>query len=175
MEYFNLLSLGDYKFRRTNLITAPIILLLDILIYILDLSHLWPFGNIHVLLHFLFLLALTSAAFSKDKIDDERIQKIRYTAFKLTLYYTFLVGGFIIYVLSLLFKENTITTLFILYFLESAILLNLILTFIGIKFDPLWMYKEPTSPKEYTKSMVTIYVSFVILLVISAIIFQFLP
>jgi hypothetical protein len=72
MNDFNVFSLGDYKFRKLNLTVAPVILGVDILIRIFHLSYLWKgVLNVHVLLHFFFLIALISVVMSKEKTDDE--------------------------------------------------------------------------------------------------------
>jgi len=170
MDGYNVFCLGDYKFRRINLIGAASFLLADIIIHVFRLSHLWNgFLNVHIVLHFFLVLGLVSAVLSKEKIDDELAQKIRYASFKLTLGILVCIGAVIVYLLSFL-KVTSIPLLPVIYFFEATLVLNLLLTYYGIRFSPAWILKEPTSPKSYTRLMIAVYTMIAIMLILLAII-----
>jgi hypothetical protein len=170
MITYNVFSLGDYKFRRLNLIAACIFLLLDVFIHIAGISHLWKgFLDVHVVIHFFLLIGLVSAALSKEKIDDERSQMIRYATFKLTLSMLVCIGAVIVYMLSF-FKIQEIPLLPVLYFFELSMVFYLLFTFIAFRRNPGWIFKEPTSPKVYFRLMLVIYISITVLLIFIAII-----
>jgi len=169
MENYNVFCLGDYKYRRINLIAALIFLLFDVLIYLLNITHLWNgFLNVHVVLHFFLLIALVSAVLSKEKIDDELTQRIRYAAYKLTLSILVCVGAVIVYLLSFL-EIPGIPLLPVMYFLESVLVFYLLFSFYATRYSPRWIFKEPTSPKCYTRLMIAVYISITVLLIVIAI------
>ena len=170
MDNFNVFCLGDYKFKRINLVGSAFFLMIDIIIHIFNLGYLWKdFVNVHIILHFFLILGLVSAVLSKEKIDDELAQKIRYASYKLTLSLLVCIGALIVYFLTFL-KITSIPLLPVLYFFEATLVFNLLLTYLGIRFSPAWILKEPTSPKSYTQAMITIYIMIVILLIVVAII-----
>jgi hypothetical protein len=169
MNDFNVFSLGNYRFRRMNLIVAPIILGIDLMIRLLHISYFWQhFFNVHIVLHLFLLIALISAVLSKEKTDDEVAQRIRYAAFKLTLSVFVMLAGLSVYVLNFLHIAN-VQLLPILYFLESSMVFYLILTYYSFRKTPSWIFKEPTSPQHYSTVMITIYIMILVLIAFVAV------
>ena len=71
MGNYNVFCLGDYKFRRLNLIASGFFLLCDIVIRVFNLSFLWKgYLPVHIILHFFLIIGLLPAVLSKEKTDD---------------------------------------------------------------------------------------------------------
>ena len=173
-DAFNIFALGDYKYRRINLIGAAAFLVFDIIISLLhiDVEKMGHF-NFHLVLHYFVVIGLVAANLSKEKIDDERSKEIRYVSFKLAFSFMILLAGIAIYFMGFLGKVQ-IPTIYIMYFAEVILALTLALNWFGMRYNPKWLFREPTSPKQYNTLMIVVYIMMFVLLLTVLLIDKFL-
>jgi cation transport ATPase len=170
---YNLFALGNYRFRILNLIFAAVFLAIDILTYLLRLDQYFTSRlNIHVYLNFMVLVSLVAVVSSRQKNDYEMAQKIRYAINKVTINFMVSLAALAIYFLSI-FSIMTISVIYILYYMEFMLLLNILFSWLGTRYAPSWLFREPTSPETYNRMMLRLYVAIIVCLIVILIISQF--
>lgn len=170
--YKYLTTLYEHRIKKLGIITAAIMLVLDLLTYTIPCFHFIHYDH-HILLHYMIVLSLILAITSKDKVDDELSRTIRYSIFKNTLTFSVVFIGIATLILST-FGIEKISTLIILYFLEAMLVLHLVLYHLGLRYSPKWLLTEDTAPEHYNKLairfMVVMIVVVFFLLILTAII-----
>jgi hypothetical protein len=152
MKTSNLSSLNQPYVKRIGLLFAGIFIVMEIFAKLtgaiekIDLT----------LVNLYILVALSMAAFSKEKTDDERHQIIRYFSFKLTVR-IIIAGLAIIYVM----KYNVET----IYIAIASLLTYLLIFHLADYFNPNFIFKEETKKnpniiKMFVGIMIIIGISF---------------
>ncbi len=126
----NLSSLNNYSVKQIGILSTVIFIIIKILsLYVNRFS-----TDMNSINNFI-LLSLMLIVFSKEKIDDERSQTIRYFALKVTCKF-FLLGT----MLSQLIKFNLNLT----YVAISTMLIYLLIFNLASYFNPRWIFSEKT-------------------------------
>jgi hypothetical protein len=115
-----------------------------------------------LLIHYVIILSLIMLNFSKEKDDDERIQRIRYTLLKLVYAWTILGISFYLVVTGL--NSVDLNMYIIIYIIEGALVLYQILFRIFLVINPKWIFEEHRSKRSFLIMATTIL--FMIVLVI---------
>ena len=131
MKLSNLSSLNENYVKRIGLIFASIFIVMEIVAHITGVIEKLDVQNINIYL----LLSLSLAAFSKEKIDDERLKAIRYFSLKLT--FNLLIVSLAI---NYLLKSNIET----IYIAISSLIIYLIVFNLANHFNPEFIFKEET-------------------------------
>ena len=131
MKTSNLSSLNQHYVKRIGVLFASVFIIMELIAKLtgaiekIDIS----------LVNLYILVALSLAAFSKEKTDDERDQIIRYFSLKLSL--RILIAGLaIVYVL----KYNVET----IYIGISSLIIYLLIFHLADYFNPSFIFKEET-------------------------------
>ena len=163
---YNLFALGNYKFKVLNLAFASVFFLMDLLVYLFNLDRFFTSRlDIHVYLHFMVLVSLVSVVASRQKIDDELSQKIRYAVNKVTINLMVGIAAVILNVMTV-FGNASIPIIGVFYFLEGILIFNILFTWYGIRYNPVWLFREPTSPSSYNRMMLRLYIAIIICLLV---------
>jgi hypothetical protein len=160
----NLTSLFSYQVKIQALIQAAIIVVLDKVIYLAGGVYINS-RFYHIFFNYLVVLALLTAVNSKNKIDDERSMFVRYSILKST-FGLFVVLFGIIALLSDMLEIDSLSMLTILYCIESLLVFHLIAVFLANKYNPAWLFKENTAPKNYNQMMIGLFYGFYFILLI---------
>jgi hypothetical protein len=169
-KYFT--SLYDYKVRKHALIFALVNFLADKLIYLSGESYLNS-GFHHILFNYLVCLGLLIAVNCKDKMDDERSMIIRYSIFKNTFSYIIILFGVI--ALFMGNAENSqVSVMTILYCLQGILLLHMIFIVLANKYNPSWLFKENTAPKNYNQMMIGFMYGFYFIMLVLVVVSLFI-
>ncbi|MBE9468115.1 MAG: hypothetical protein IMY72_07325 [Bacteroidetes bacterium] len=102
------------------------------------------------LVNLYILVSLSLVAFSKEKVDDERSQKIRYFSLKFT-FNLLILGLALIYLLELNFET--------IYIAISSLIIYLVVFNLSNYFNPEFIFKEETKTnKKHIKFLVGIMI-----------------
>lgn len=153
-----LTSLYDYKVKKHALIATIVFFLIDKIVYLLE----GYYVNIHfhhIMFNYLVVISLLTAANSKDKIDDERSMLIRYSVLKSSFGFFAIVFG-IIALMSNQFEIESLSMLTILYCIQGLLAVHVVLVYLGNRFNPSWLFKETTAPKDFNQMMIGFFYAF---------------
>lgn len=142
-------SMFDFRVKKFGIITAVTMLVLDLGSYLFPRFSLNYYDH-HILFHYLILLSLIMIVTSKDRIDDELAQRLRYTAFKVCLTFSSVLAGIAALILSV-FDIDKIGTLTVLYYFEGTLLIYLLFYYLGYRYAPKWMLSEITAPERLNR------------------------
>ncbi|HUX53330.1 MAG TPA: hypothetical protein VMV56_02830 [Williamwhitmania sp.] len=139
----NLFALNEHSIRRTGLIFAGIFIVLEIIAKVTG-----SIQHMHVsLVNIYTMLALFMAAFSKDKVDDERSQAIRYFSLKVT-FKCLLAAISINYIYKFNFES--------IYIANSSLIVYLIIYHLANYYNPVFIFKEGTRKKNWSDKLLVI-------------------
>ena len=144
MKDFTLVPLSSYKTKIGGLVLALAALVLNIILNINgDINILGEFDSARLsdISSLLILIGLFMVAFSKEKIDDERIKELRARAFR----FAFMMMNSVIISYSLVtsLKTNSLKgTLDITYFAWLGLLCYLGFFYLTKYFDPMGIYND---------------------------------
>jgi len=125
-------SLNDFRVKKTALIFALIFGTLQIL---MSVFHMYEGDSIRKFINFIILLTLLMAVYSKEKLDDERVQQVRYFSFKMSFYVIVVFLGF-----NYFFGLGVSA----IYIGMGSLLFYLIIFYLGIFFNPAFIFIEKT-------------------------------
>lgn len=125
--------LNKYYVKRIGLILAGFLITLSIVAKLTGILEEIELRLINVYI----LLSLLLAAFSKEKVDDERSQKIRYFSLKFTFNLLIIFIAF-----NYLFKFNFES----IYLAISSLIIYLVIFYLANYFNPKFIFKEDTNP-----------------------------
>lgn len=149
----NILSaMFDYRVKKHGYICAAAFFIIDLSIRISGIKYLNEYSD-HLFFQYLVMLGLLTIVGSKDKEDDERLVQIRYYVFKTSLSLTVVVFGVLSLVLSIMDIEK-LTTVTIIYCIEGLLIMHLLLYSLAKKYNPKWLFREDTAPKDYNNLMI---------------------
>jgi len=146
MRKFNALADPQYKF--IGLTFALIGVLLFIAQKLLNLTYDpgWE-DRILLLIHYVIIISLIMLNFSKEKADDERIQRIRYSVLKQI--YAWTIMGIAIYLLSTGLDRINLDMYIILYIIEGMLVLYQILFRIYLILNPKWIFEDHRAMRSF--------------------------
>lgn len=131
MKLSNLSSLNKHYVKRIGLFFASFFIVLEIVAVLTG-----TIADIDLrLVNLYILVSLSLAAFSKEKVDDERSQKIRYFSLKFT-FNLLILGLALIYLLKLNFET--------IYIAISSLIIYLVVFYLANYFNPEFIFKEET-------------------------------
>lgn len=146
MKLSNLSALNAYSAKRLGILFASIFIVIEI---VAKITGTLETIDIH-LMNLYIVGALSLAVFSKEKIDDERTQIIRYFAVK-TSFKLLILGLAALYVLKINIE--------LIYIAISSLILYLIIFYLSNYFNPGFIFKEETkSNKNNIKGIIGIMI-----------------
>jgi hypothetical protein len=157
-------SMFEYRVKVHGYAFAVIFFVVDLLIRILGSKYLNGFQD-HLYFHYLVIVCLMVIVSSKDKDDDERLVQIRYYFFKTTLSLIVLMFGILALLLTI-WKIEQLSTLVIMYCLEGMMVLHLVLYQLAKKYNPKWLFREDTAPRDYNNIMIALLYWLLIIVIV---------
>lgn len=143
MKLSNLSALKEHSVKRTGIIFAGIFIVLEIVAKVTG-----AIEQMDVSLVNLFTMsALFMAAFSKDKVDDERSQTIRYFSIKVT-FKCLLIAILINYIYKLNIES--------IYIANLSLIAYLIIYHLANYYNPEFIFKEGTRRKNWSDKLTVI-------------------
>mgnify|MGYP006301486207 CR=1 FL=1 len=133
MKASSLSSLNDFRVKKTALIFTIIFGTLQVLMSVFQLYEGDP---IRKFMNFIILLTLLMAVYSKEKLDDERVQQVRYFSLKMSFYVLIIFLGFNY------FAGFGISAI---YVGIGSLLFYLIVFYLGLFFNPAFIFIEKTN------------------------------
>jgi hypothetical protein len=135
------ISLADTRYRLIGLSLSLTGIILFIVLQCLGYRY---EGNwetrIFMINHYVILFGLIMLTYSKEKRDDERVQRIRYTVLKLT--YVWTIIGVSVYMVVSTLDRVQFNMYWIAYIMEGVLLLYQILFRIFLSTNPEWIFRE---------------------------------
>jgi hypothetical protein len=147
-----LTAMFDYRVKKQAIILSIIFFIVDKLTYINNDWYANSYSN-HIFFNYLIVLGLLTAIGSKDKIDDERSRLIRYSILKNSIALFVVIFG-ITALFSGQFGIKSLSMITILYCLQGILVIHILSLFLANKYNPAWLFKETTSPKDYNNLMI---------------------
>jgi hypothetical protein len=137
-------SLASYKFKWYGLIVALLATGLLITIQCLNYEYegTWK-DRILIMNHLAIIFGLFITVFSKEKKDDDRVKRFRYNLLKFA--YTITIMGILAYFAISTLDRIDFSLYVILYIVEGAMVLYLLLFTFCLYNNPTWVFKEKTS------------------------------
>lgn len=131
-------------FKKLGLIVTSIGILLFILLNVLNIQYdeAGRFEKIMNQNHFIIIFGFLMLTFSKEKMDDERIQKIRYFATNICLRMLIILIPTYILITDLDRVPFSVYPIF--YIIEGILIFYQVVFRIGIRTSPKRMFEEPT-------------------------------
>jgi TRAP-type C4-dicarboxylate transport system permease small subunit len=139
-------SLADHKFRVLGLAISILAIVLLGILHILNFEYEpgWH-DRIFIINHFIIVFGLYMLMFSKEILDDERVQRIGYTLIKMS--YALTMTGILVYMSITTLDKVELSIYVILYIIEAVLILYQLLFRYCLARDPLWIFKETTRGK----------------------------
>ena len=135
-------SLADARFRLVGLIITLTGAMLFVVLQCLDYSYEgnWE-ARIFMINHYVIIFGLIMLTYSKEKHDDERVQRIRYAVLKLSYVWT-IIGISAYLIISTLLDRVGFNVFWITYIIEGILVLYQILFRILLSTNPEWIFRE---------------------------------
>jgi len=134
-------SLADARYRLAGLSLTLTGIILFIVLRCLDYRY---EGNwetrIFMINHYVIILGLVMLTYSKERRDDERVQRIRYAVLKLS--YVWTLSGIAIYMVISTLDRVAFNIYWIAYIMEGMLVLYQILFRIFLATNPEWIFRE---------------------------------
>jgi len=150
LKFLNLSSFGNYNTKKLGLFFSFAFLIVELAIAVEGVVN----ESIVTLTNLFFLMSLFWAVFSKEKIDDERFQAIRYFTFKT------ITQLFVFAVVFDLIKNYRIAPI---YFAIGTLSGYLVIYYFCVIVNPEFIYKEKTRVNPINN--VTLIVTAIVLIV----------
>ncbi len=162
-------SLSDYKFRTFGLIISAIAIVLLAILLLLDYEYEsgWH-DRIFIINHFIIIFSLYIVMYSKERYDDERVQKIRYNLLKIS--YALSICGIMVYVSITSLDRVDLSIFIILYIIEAVLIIYQLLFRYCLATNPSWIFRETTRNKfrfYYLSFSLVFLIAWIIYVVIS--------
>ncbi len=139
-------SLADQKFRVLGLAITIISIVLHIILQLFDYEYeVGWYDRIFIINHFIIVFGLFIIMYSKETLDDERVQRIRYILLRMN--YALTVIGIMVYMIITSLDRVEFSIYVILYIIEVVLIFYQILFRYCLARDPGWIFKERTARK----------------------------
>lgn len=132
-------SLGKPVYRMVGMAIAAVGILIFALLKWLNYSYLDGWENkIFIINHYIIILGFIMVTYSKEKYEDERIQKIRFRLFQFS--YAFTVIGITLYLTISLLDRVHFNYFIIFYIIEGILILYQTLFRVFLATNPEWVF-----------------------------------
>lgn len=154
------ISLADSRYRLTGLLLsitgASLLIVLQCLDYRYEGS--WE-TRIFMINHYVIIFGLVMLTYSKERKDDERVQRIRYAVLKLT--YVWTIIGISVYMVVTTLDRFDFNMYWVVYIIEGILLVYQILFRIFLSTNPEWVFRENMPSR---KSFLMLFICLIFLL-----------
>lgn len=137
----DLSALAPHRYRFVNLTIVIAGFLTLLLLKLLNYEYVGNWGcRIFIVNHFIIILGLIRVTLSKEKHEDERIEKIRYRLMKFS--YVLTITGVSLYTAISILDRVNFNLFAILYVIEFVLILYQILFRYILATNPNWIFTE---------------------------------
>lgn len=140
------ISLADHRFRFFGLLISIVAVILLVTLHMLNYQYEegWH-DRIFIINHFIIVFGLYMIMFSKETIDDERVQRIRYSLLKVN--YTLTICGILCYISVTTLDKVEFSIYIVFYIIEVVLIVYQLLFRYCLAVNPDWIFKETTRSK----------------------------